>query len=221
MPNPSKRAIMTGTASSHRLLPHSTAASAWLNPCLWLRPTLLFTWIQRNTTICILNTCQDAKCMPSLAVRYALKLELQCESNALVSNHVLWFKRPNCWVWKVGWGKRQQDGCGAGLAAGEGNPSVSRESSCWIEAQLGKSRVLFYDWVGEVSRNQRPCLAQHLVVLGSDTADIYHIGAGGMWKQSCNKCKLGHITVANTNHHEMQQQWCFSLQGGHSNEFPS
>ena len=35
--------VMTGTAYSHHLLSHSTAASAWcLNPCLWLRPTSPF-----------------------------------------------------------------------------------------------------------------------------------------------------------------------------------
>ena len=35
--------VMTGTAYSHHLLSHLTAASAWcLNPCLWLRPTSPF-----------------------------------------------------------------------------------------------------------------------------------------------------------------------------------
>lgn len=77
--------VMTGTAYSHHLLSHSTASAWCLNPCLWLRPTSPFIWIQHNTAICIFNTCQDAKCMPSLAVRYVPKLELQCESNALVS----------------------------------------------------------------------------------------------------------------------------------------
>lgn len=84
MPNPSKRAVSHDRYS----LQSSSTVSFDSSKCLVPEPmplTQAYFAFYINTAICIFNTCQDAKCMPSLAVRYVPKLELQCESNALVS----------------------------------------------------------------------------------------------------------------------------------------
>ena len=83
MPNPSKRAV-----SHDRYSLQSSSTVSFDSKCLVPEPmplTQAYFAFYINTAICIFNTCQDAKCMPSLAVRYVPKLELQCESNALVS----------------------------------------------------------------------------------------------------------------------------------------